>query len=193
MKKTIISLVLALSLILTFSVSALALDDGKYSVDYTISTETGIQKLLVPAAVVVVDGKEYIELVFNDSEVDKLYYEDQEILPIGEAPAPYKNFIGKYQVFDLPLDGYNKDIPFVLHTRGNNLVTDEYIINVSEYDEAFDADAKREEVKRDNIGAQESRFYDWHTGMSVSLWGPFVFLGIVAIAIYITGKKINNK
>ncbi len=192
MKKTIISLVLALLLVFTFCVPVFALENGKYFVDYTIKTETGIQKLLEPAAVVVVDGKEYIELVFNDSEVDKLYYEGQEILPIGEVPAPYKNFIGVFQVFDLPLDGYNKDIPFVLHTRGNNLVTDEYIINMSEYDESFDADAKRDEVKRDNVGAQESRFYDWHTGMSVSLWGPFVFLALVAAAIYVVGKKINK-
>lgn len=192
MKKTVLSLLLVFVLMLTLTVPAFALDDGTYPVDYDIKTETGIQKCLIPADLLVEDGEYFVKLVFNDPEVDKLYLDGEEILPIGSIDSPYKNFIGQFNVFKLPLAAFNEDITFVLHTRGNNLVTDEYIINVSEYDEAFDADAQSAEVKADNIGAQESRFYDWHTGMSASLWGPFVFLGIVAAAIYVVGKKIDN-
>ncbi len=192
MKKTVLSLLLVFVLMLTLTVPAFALDDGTYPVDYDIKTETGIQKCLIPADLLVEDGEYFVKLVFNDPEVDKLYLDGEEILPIGSIDSPYKNFIGQFNVFKLPLAAFNEDITFVLHTRGNNLVTDEYIINVSEYDEAFDADAQSAEVKADNIGAQESRFYDWHTGMSASLLGPFVFLGIVAAAIYVVGKKIDN-
>lgn len=192
MKKTVLSLLLVFVLMFALAVPAFALDDRTYPVDYKISTETGIQKCLIPAALRVKDGKNYVALVFNDSEVDKLYLGDEEILPIGSIDAPYKNFTGNFNVFDLPLEAFGEDITFVLHTRGNNLVTDEYIINVAEYDESFDADAQYAAVKADNLGAQESRFYDWHTGMSVSLWGPFVFLGFVAIAIFVVGKKIDG-
>ena len=191
MKKTVLSIVLALVLMLALFVPAFAFDGDKYAVDYTLKTETGIQKLLLPAMLIERDGKYLAELVFNDAEVDKLYLGDQEILPVGERKSPYKNYTGTYQIFELPIEALNEDVEFVLHTRGNNLVTDKYVINMPEFDPSFDAAAQLEAVKADNFGAQESRFYDWHTGMSVSVWGPFLFLGIEALALIFMFKKLG--
>ncbi|MBR6513081.1 MAG: hypothetical protein IKT24_06425 [Clostridia bacterium] len=192
MKKTVLSIVLASVLMLVLFVPAFALDGWKYAVDYTIKTETGIQKLLLPAMLIERDGKYYAELVFNDPEVDKLYLGDQEILPVSTRKAPYKNYSGKYNVFELPIAALGEDVEFVLHTRGNNLETDKYVINMPESDPNFDAAAQLDAVKADNFGAQPLRFYDWHVGMSSSVWGPFVFLAIEALAIYVIGKKLGK-
>lgn len=187
MKKTFVSVLatflLLMMLALPMSAFAANLADGKYAVDYTLSSKTGLQKELIPASLVLKDGKQYVELVFNDAEVDKLYLGDKVILPAREMKSPYRFATGTYQVFNLPLEKVNQDITFTLHTRGNNLVTDDYIINVKDVDPNFDAKAQAEEIKTKNFGAQEYRFYDWHTGMSFSLWGPFLFLAVEGILI----------
>ena len=128
MKKILAIFALVFTLMLTIVVPAFAISDGTYAVDYTISTETGIQKLILPAKLIIKDGKQYAELVFNDVEVDKLYLGDVEILPVGQTKSGYKNDIGTYNVFNLPIEGTGVDTEFVLHTRGNNLKTDIYKI-----------------------------------------------------------------
>ncbi len=190
MKKILAIVAIVATLMLTMVVPAFALSDGTYAVDYKISTETGIQKLILPAKLVVKDGKQYAELVFNDVEVDKLYLESTEILPVGQTKSGYGNDIGTYNVFQLPIEGTGVKTTFVLHTRGNNLVTDDYTITLSDYDANFDAEQQAADVKADNLGAQESRFYDWSVGQSFSIWGPFVFLAGVAVAIYVGNKKL---
>ncbi|MDD6808474.1 MAG: hypothetical protein PUD72_08565 [Oscillospiraceae bacterium] len=192
MKKILAIFALVFTLMLTIVVPAFAISDGTYAVDYTISTETGIQKLILPAKLIIKDGKQYAELVFNDVEVDKLYLGDVEILPVGQTKSGYENDIGTYNVFNLPIEGTGVDTEFVLHTRGNNLQTDIYKISLAAVDESFDAEAQAEEVKADNLGAQESRFYNWSVGQSFSIWGPFVFLAGVAAAIFIVGKRLEK-
>lgn len=200
MMKKFVSVLVSLVMVLAMVVPAFAADaaktdlkDGSYAVDYTISTETGIQKLILPATLLVKDGKAYVQLVFNDTEVDKLYLGDEEILPVAETKSGYRFDTGTYQVFELPVADFGEDVNFVLHTRGNNLVTDNYTVNVADYDADFDAEAQAEAVQQDNLGAKESRFYDWHVGMPFSLWGPFAFIALVAIAIFVVEKLLKDK
>ncbi|MCR4747496.1 MAG: hypothetical protein K5836_03390 [Clostridiales bacterium] len=192
MKKTVLSFFLALLLMVALFIPAFAFSGDKYAVDYTIKTETGIQKLFLPAMLIERDGNYFAELVFNDPEVDKLYLGNAEILPTDTIKSPYRNYTGKYNVFELPIAALGEDTEFVLHTRGNNLQTDKYVINMPAFDQDFDAAAQLEAVKADNFGAQPLRFYGWHVGMSSSLWGPFVFLAVEALAIYVIGKKLGK-
>jgi len=193
MKKVLCSLLLTAALLAAVLIPAAALEDGTYAVNYELSTETGIQKCLLPARLVVKDGENYVQLVFNDAEVDKLYVDGEELLPVDETKSGYRNDIGTYQVFELPLPAFGREVPFSLHTRGNNLVLDDYTITVQDYDEDFDADAQAEEVRLDNLGAQEYRFYDWHVGMSFSVWGPFVLLAVVIVAVLVFWKKFEQE
>lgn len=187
MKKTFVSIAAVLVLVFAMVIPGFALEDGTYAVDYTLTTETGIQHEFVPVKLVVADGKTYARIVFNDAEVDKLILAGEEILPTTQMKSPYKNATGTYNVFELPVS-LGEDIAFTLHTRGNNLVTDDYTLTVATYDEDFDADAQTKAVEQLNFGAQEYRFYHWHVGMSFSVWGPFVLLGLTALAIVLVPK-----
>lgn len=177
----------------TLSVKGLAIDlaDGDYDIDYSL-TGTGTMKLVVPALLTVKGGQAFAKLAWNDPEVDKLYLNGEEILPVDYTKS--HNISGKLPVFEMPLSGFNKDIDFDVHTRGVNLELDQYKLNMKEYNPNFDATALQAKVQQDIEGAQPVKFYKWHTGMSSSLWGPFAFLGAeaVAIAAWIAAKK-NKK
>ena len=191
MKKKLASLVAVLVLVFAMVVPSFALKDGTYAVDYTLTTETGVQWELLPVNLVVKDGDTYARLVFNDTEVDKLYIGDDVYEPVDETKSGYKNDRDTYNVFEIPVK-VGADTEFTLHTRGNNLVTDEYVVNVSAYDKNFDADAQAEEVATKNLGTRNYRFYKWETGKSYYVWGPFLFLAIEAVVIVVLGKTLKK-
>lgn len=157
------------------------LPDGDYDIDYDISG-TGTMKLVEPAKLTVKDGKAFARLAWNDPEVDKLYLNGETLLPVDFTKS--HNIQGKLPVFLLPLSQFGKDIDFNVHTRGVNLELDDYKLNMKKYDPNFDATALQAKVQEDISGAQPVKFYKWRTGMSWSVWGPFVFLAAVAAAIF---------
>lgn len=188
MKKTLAAVLSTLALVLCLSVPAFAvadassaLPDGNYDVDYTLVGD-GTTKLVEPALLTVKDGKNYVRLAFNDPEVDKLVKNGTEYLPVDFTKS--HNIQGKLPVFELPLSAFDKDISFQVHTRGVNLEVDRYTVNVKPYDPNFDATAIKESVAEGIRGAQPVKFYGWSIGKSSSIWGPFVFLAVEAVAIY---------
>lgn len=197
MKKTVTSLLLSAVLLLAFLVPAFAakaaatkLEDGSYAVDYEVKSKTGIQKPVLPVSLEVKDGKAYAKIIWNDPEVDKLYLGEEVLLPAGTVKIKHKN--GKLPCFLVPIAKFGKPQTFVLHTRGNNLETDEYTLTVAAYDKDFDADFQAEVVAMDNEGAQPIRFYKWNTGGSYLVWGPFVLLAVSALATLLTLKKFDD-
>lgn len=184
MKKTIASLLTALAmvvaLVLPMASFAATLSDGEYAVDYTI-VGNGTTKLVEPARLVIEEGKTYARLAWNDPEVDKLILDGETYLPIDYTKS--HNIQGKLPVFLIPVTALGEDQTFEVHTRGVNLEIDTYTLNMKDYDADFDADAQAEAVQKDISGAQPVKFYKWKTGQAFSVWGPFAFLAIEAIAI----------
>lgn len=191
MKKTIAAVFAALALVvaLVLPMSAFALDadlpDDVYSVDYTL-TGDGTMKMVEPAKLVVKDGKAYARLAWNDPEVDKLYVDGVTFLPVDFTKS--HNIQGELPVFEVPLKAYGKDLAFEVHSRGVNLDTDDYVLNMKAFDVDFDATELEASVAEGIRGAQPVKFYKWHTGMSSSVWGPFALLAAVAVAIFAWGK-----
>lgn len=191
MKKTIAAVFAALALVvaLVLPMSAFALDadlpDDVYPVDYTL-TGDGTMKMVEPAKLVVKDGKAYARLAWNDPEVDKLYVDGETYLPVDFTKS--HNIQGKLPVFLVPLKAYGKDLAFEVHSRGVNLDTDDYVLNMKAYDADFDTTELEASVAEGIRGAQPVKFYKWHTGMSSSVWGPFALLAAVAVAIFAWGK-----
>lgn len=187
MKKTIAAVLTAMAMVvaLVLPMTAFAVDldlpDGNYDIDYAISGD-GTMKLVEPATLVVKDGKAFARLAWNDPEVDKLYLNGETILPVDFTKS--HNIQGKLPVFLLPLSRFGKDIDFNVHSRGVNLDLDDYKLNMKKYDPNFDATTLQAKVREDISGAQPVKFYRWRTGMSSSIWGPFVFLAAVAAAIF---------
>lgn len=187
MKKTIaavltaMAMVVALVLPMTAFAAEKTLPDGNYDVDYVIGGD-GTMKLVEPATLTVEQGKTYARLAWNDPEVDKLYLGEEVLLPVDYTKS--HNIEGKLPVFLLPLSQFGEDIAFQVHSRGVNLDLDDYTLNMKQYDPDFDATAIKEAVQQDISGAQPVKFYKWHTGMSSSIWGPFVFLAVEALAIF---------
>lgn len=191
MKKTIAAVFAALALVvaLVLPMSAFALDadlpDDVYPVDYTL-TGDGTMKMVETAKLVVKDGKAYARLAWNDPEVDKLYVDGETYLPVDFTKS--HNIQGKLPVFLVPLKAYGKDLAFEVHSRGVNLDTDDYVLNMKAYDADFDTTELEASVAEGIRGAQPVKFYKWHTGMSSSVWGPFALLAAVAVAIFAWGK-----
>lgn len=191
MKKTIAAVFAALALVvaLVLPMSAFALDADlpadAYPVDYTL-TGDGTMKMVEPAKLVVKDGKAYARLAWNDPEVDKLYVDGETYLPVDFTKS--HNIQGKLPVFLVPLKAYGKDLAFEVHSRGVNLDTDDYVLNMKAYDADFDTTELEASVAEGIRGAQPVKFYKWHTGMSSSVWGPFALLAAVAVAIFAWGK-----
>lgn len=173
-------------------VKALDIDlpDGEYDINYDISG-SGTMKLVEPAKLVVKDGKAFARLAWNDPEIDKLYLNGTEYLPVDFTKS--HNIQGKLPVFLVPLAKFGQNLDFDVHTRGVNLELDKYRLNMKQYDPNFDATALKEKVQQDISGAQPVKFYKWRTGMKSSLWGPFAFLAAVALAIFAWGRAHKNE
>ncbi|MBO7681690.1 MAG: hypothetical protein ILO43_08635 [Clostridia bacterium] len=173
-------------------VKALDIDlpDGEYDIDYDISGN-GTMKLVEPAKLVVKDGKAFARLAWNDPEIDKLYLNGETLLPVDFTKS--HNIQGKLPVFLVPLAKFGKDLAFDVHTRGVNLELDQYKLNMKQYDPKFDATALKEKVQQDISGAQPVKFYKWRTGMKSSLWGPFAFLAVEALALLGWNKYWKKK
>ncbi len=166
------------------------LPDGNYDIDYDLSG-TGTMKLVEPATLVVKDGQAFARLAWNDPEVDKLYLNGQTLLPMDFTKS--HNITGKLPVFLMPLSKFGKDLAFDVHTRGVNLELDQYKLNMKEYDPNFDATELKAKVAESIRGAQPVKFYKWHTGMKSSVWGPFAFLAVTALALFVWNQKWNKK
>lgn len=173
-------------------VKALDIDlpDGEYDIDYDISG-TGTMKLVEPAKLVVKKGKAFARLAWNDPEIDKLYLNGETLLPVDFTKS--HNIQGKLPVFLVPLAKFGKDLAFDVHTRGVNLELDQYKLNMKKYDPNFDATALKAKVQQDISGAQPVKFYKWRTGMKSSLWGPFAFLAVEALALLGWNKYWKKK
>lgn len=175
---------------------ATTLEDGEYAVGYTLTTETGTTKPVVPVRLLVQDGSAYAKIAFNDPEIDKLYLDDIVYLPVDFTSS--HNIKGKLPIFILPLSGFQEDQSFIVHTRGCNLpeFLDTYTLNVKDYDANFDADVQAAEVQESISGAQPVKFYHWQTGGASKAIGPFIFLAVVALAIacwdYFDKKRSNQ-
>ncbi len=166
------------------------LADGDYDIDYDFSGN-GTTKLVEPAKLTVKNGQAFARLAFNDPEVDKLILNGETFLPVDFTKS--HNIQGKLPVFLLPLSKFGKDLDFDVHTRGVNLDLDQYKLNMKQYDPNFDATELKAKVAESIRGAQPVKFYKWKTGMKSSVWGPFAFLAVEALALFGWSKAWKKK